>query len=47
MDDGDCLVIIQLTFDAGLGHFAFPAGALARHGVVSAEGQGGKRAMRV
>lgn len=47
MHDGVELFVVQATFGAGLGQFVFPAGALARHGVVSVDGQGGKRAMRV
>lgn len=45
--DGVVLFVVQAGLGAGLGQFVFPLGVLARHGVVSLEGKGGKRAMRV
>ncbi|AIY00655.1 hypothetical protein ART_1056 [Arthrobacter sp. PAMC 25486] len=45
--DGVALFVIQAGQGAGLGQFVFPEAALARHGVVSIDGKGGKRAMRV
>lgn len=45
--DGVELFVIQAGLGAGLGQFVFPLGVLARHGVVSTDGKGGKRAMRV
>ncbi|MHA7304787.1 MepB family protein [Arthrobacter sp. TMN-49] len=47
MDDGVELFVVQGASGAGPGQFVFPARALARHGVVSVEGKGGKRAIRV
>ncbi|SEE09368.1 hypothetical protein SAMN04489740_0645 [Arthrobacter alpinus] len=47
MSDGVALFVIQAGEGAGLGMFVFPADTLAHHGVVSIEGKGGKRAMRV
>lgn len=47
MDDGVALFAIQAGSGAGLGMFMIPAHTLARHGVVSIDGKGGKRAMRV
>lgn len=47
MSDGVAQFIIHAGVGAGLGMFVFPADTLARHGVVSIEGKGGKRAMRV
>ncbi|POH73616.1 MepB domain containing protein [Arthrobacter glacialis] len=47
MHDGVELFVVQAALGAGLGEFVFPLGALARHGVVSVDGKGGKRAMRV
>ncbi|MHA7270452.1 MepB family protein [Arthrobacter sp. HLT1-20] len=47
MDDGVSLFIIQVASGAGLGQFVFPLAALAHHGVVSVDGKGGKRALRV
>lgn len=46
-NDGVELFVVQAGFGAGLGQFVFPTSALVRHGVVSVDGQGGKRAMRV
>ena len=46
-DDGVELFVVQAGFGAGLGHFVFPTSALVRHGVVSVDWNGGKRAMRV
>lgn len=45
--DGVELFVIQAGSGAGLGQFVFPLAILARHGVVSLDGKGGKRAMRV
>ncbi|PYH01452.1 hypothetical protein CVV67_02860 [Arthrobacter stackebrandtii] len=45
--DGVALFIVQAGSGAGLGQFVFPLAVLARHGVVSVGGKGGKRAMRV
>ena len=47
MDDGVSTFVIHAALGAGLGQFVFPVQALARHGVVSVDGRGGKRAMRV
>ena len=46
-NDGVALFLVQAGFGAGLGLFVFPASAMVRHGVVSVDGTGGKRAMRV
>ena len=46
-DDGVELFIIHAGLGTGLGQFVFPLAVLARHGVVSIDGKGGKRAMRV
>lgn len=45
--DGVELFVVQAGVGAGLGMFMFPLAVLARHGVVSVSGKGGKRAMRV
>lgn len=45
--DGVALFVIEAGAGAGLGQFVFPLDVLARHGVVSLDGKGGKRAMRV
>ena len=45
--DGVELFVVQAGVGAGLGMFVFPLAVLARHGVVSVSGKGGKRAMRV
>lgn len=45
--DGVELFIIQADLGAGLGAFVFPAAVLVRHGVISVDGKGGKRAIRV
>ncbi|WP_269936943.1 MepB family protein [Arthrobacter sp. HY1533] len=45
--DGVALFVVQAVTGAGLGQFVFPLDELARRGVVSASGVGGKRAMRV
>ncbi|MEO6531677.1 MAG: MepB family protein [Specibacter sp.] len=47
MHDGVELFVVQVALGAGLGQFVFPVEALARHGVVSVDAKGGKRAMRV
>ncbi|WP_425861804.1 MepB family protein [Arthrobacter sp. TWP1-1] len=47
MSDGVALFVIQAGVGAGLGMFVFPAHTLAHQGVVSIDGKGGKRAMRV
>lgn len=47
MHDGVELFVVQAGVGAGLGQFVFPLAVLARHGVVSVEGRGGKRAIRV
>lgn len=46
-NDGVALFAIQAGSGAGLGMFVFPLSVLARRGVVSDGGRGGKRAMRV
>lgn len=46
-NDGVALFIVRAGSGAGLGQFVFPVGALVRHGVVSVDGKGGKRALRV
>lgn len=45
--DGVSLFVIQAGPGAGPGQFVFPLSVMARHGVVSVSGKGGKRAMRV
>lgn len=45
--DGVAQFVVQAGLGAGLGQFVFPLHVLARHGVVSVDGVGGKRAMRV
>lgn len=45
--DGVELFVIHAGLGAGLGQFVFPLAVLAHHGVVSIDGKGGKRAMRV
>lgn len=45
--DGVALFIVQADSGAGLGQFVFPLAVLAHHGVVSVDGKGGKRALRV
>jgi hypothetical protein len=45
--DGVALFAIQAGTGAGLGQFVFPRDELVRRGVVSIDGKGGKRAMRV
>lgn len=46
-DDGVALFIVQAGTGAGLGQFVFPLSVLTRRGVVSVDGKGGKRAIRV
>ncbi|WP_459651108.1 MepB family protein [Kitasatospora sp. Ki12] len=41
------LFVISTRDGHGFGQFVFPMDALRRHGVVSADGSGGKRALRV
>ncbi|MYT21449.1 MepB domain containing protein [Streptomyces sp. SID7760] len=45
--DGVELFVISCHDDHGFGQFVFPLEALRRHGVVSADGAGGKRGFRV
>lgn len=45
--DGVALFVVQAGTGAGLGQFVFPVDELIRRGVVSVDGKGGKRAIRV
>ena len=45
--DGVELFVVQAGFGEGLGQFMFPLDELVRRGVVSVDGKGGKRAIRV
>lgn len=45
--DGVTVFVIEAGLGAGLGQFVFPLSVLAHRGVVSDNGRGGKRAMRV
>lgn len=46
-DEGVELFVVQAGLAAGLGQFVFPLSVLAHRGVVSIDGRGGKRAIRV
>lgn len=45
--DGVALFLVEAGSGAGLGQFVFPLSVLTSRGVMSADGKGGKRAMRV
>ena len=46
-EDSFDLFVIQVSKDGRLGQFVFPKEALLKHGVISQNGKGGKRAIRV
>ncbi len=46
-EDGTHLLVITVREGTRAGHFAFPTSVLAKHGIVSVNGVGGKRGFRV